>query len=403
MVSNKIRRFAAARDGGVVLIFGLAALPLMTAVGAAVDFSRGSATRTAMQAALDGAALNLVRDAGTLGTGELTPRANALFKGVFNNPEASNVQVAAQYDPATTTLTLDSSANVATSFMGLVGIKTMQIGARSKARDADKLPCVIALDPNGPGTIKVSGGGTMSVPNCGIHVNSNAGNALHNAGSGWVKAKAISVVGGALGGNFSPMPTTSQKVLADPLSKIPEPTVPGPCTYTNSTFPAAVTLPGGTVYCDTITFNGNVTFGPGIHYFKNAQVKTASNINMASQNAMLYFTDNSDWDSSGAGKVSFTPMLSGDYAGIAIFGSRGDNKNPVFKFTGNKDYFVAGTVYLPKQSLNLYGDSSLSVTAKSGYVIAYQLSYAGGATFSFDAFGGTVPTGFMLSTVALVQ
>ena len=402
MVSNKIRRFAAARDGGVVLIFGLAALPLMTAVGAAVDFSRGSATRTAMQAALDGAALNLVRDAATLANGELTPRANALFKGVFNNPEASNVQVTAQYDPAILTLTLNGSAEVATSFMGLVGIRTMQIGARSKARDADKLPCVIALDPNGSGTFKVSGTGTVNLPNCGLHVNSNAGNALHNAGTGWIKAKAITVVGGASGGNYSPMPTTSQKVLADPLSKIPEPTFPGPCTYTKHAFDAGVTLPGGTVYCDNITFNANVTFGPGIHYFKDAQVKTASTITMTSQNAMLYFS-NSNWDSSGAGKISFTPMLSGDYAGIALFGSRSDTKQQTFKFTGNKDYFVAGTVYLPKQNLNLYGDASLSVTAKSGYVIANQLSYEGGSNFTFDAFGGTVPTGFMLSTVALVQ
>jgi hypothetical protein len=117
---------------------------------------------------------------------------------------------------------------------------------------------------------------------------------------------------------------------------------------------------------------------------------------------MLYFS-NSSWDSSGAGKISFTPMLSGDYAGIAIFGSRNDTKTETFKFTGNKDYFVAGTVYLPKQNMNVAGDASLSVTAKSGYVIANQLSYEGGSTLTFDAFGGSVPSGFVLNSVALVQ
>jgi hypothetical protein len=398
------KRFAAARNGNVAIFFGIAALPFMTAVGAAVDFSRGSATKAAMQSALDSAALNLVRNAATLPSGELTPRAASLFTAAFHDPEASNVQVTAEFDPATSILTLNGSADLPTALMGLVGINSMQIAALSKARDADKWPCVITLDTSSPHAFKAVGGGTVNVPNCGIHVNSTAGNAVLQAGSGWIKAKAITVVGGASSGNYSPMPKSSQKVVADPLGNIPEPTVPAACTSTNTnqSFEAAITIPGGSVYCGNTTFNANVTFGPGIHYFKDAQVKTASTITMTSQNAMLYFS-NSSWDSSGAGKISFTPMLSGDYAGIAIFGSRNDTKTPTFKFTGNKDYFIAGTVYLPKQNMSLVGDVSMSVTAKSGYVIANQLSYEGGSNLTFDAFGGTVPSGFVLNSVALVQ
>jgi Putative Flp pilus-assembly TadE/G-like len=397
-----LKRFAAARNANVAVMFGVAALPFMTAVGAAVDFSRGAATKAAMQSALDSAALNLVRNAATLASGELTSRAASLFTAAFNDPEASNVQVTAQYDPATSILTLNGSADLPTALMGLVGISSMQIAALSKARDADKWPCVITLDTSSPNAFKAVGGGTVSVPNCGIHVNSTAGNAVLQAGSGFIKAKAITVVGGASSGNYSPTPKVGQKVVADPLNNIPEPTVPAACTYTGQTFPTAITIPGGSVYCGNTTFNASVTFGPGIHYFKDAQVKTASTITMTSQNAMLYFS-NSSWDSSGAGKISFTPMLSGDYAGIAIFGSRNDTKTATFKFAGNKDYFVGGTVYLQKGSLNLTGDTSLSVTAKSGYVIAQQFSYEGSSTFTVDAFGGTVPAGFVLNSVALVQ
>jgi hypothetical protein len=376
----------------------------MTAVGAAVDFSRGASTKASMQGALDSAALHLVRDAATLPSGELTPKATALVTAVFNKPDVGNVQVTAQFDPATAILTLNSSADVATTLVGLIGINSMQITAVSKARDGDKPPCVIALDTSGPNTLKVVGGGTVNVPNCGIHVNSNAGNALLKSGSGWIKAKAITVVGGASTGNYSPTPKVGQQVTGDPLGTIAEPTVPaGACTYNKHTFTSAVTLAGGSVYCNSITFNANVTFGPGIHYFKDAQVKTASTITMTSQNAMLYFGSNSGWDSSGAGKISFEPMQTGTYAGIAIFGSRSDTKLPSFKLTGNKDYFVNGTVYLPKQSLQLHGDVGLSVTAKSGYVIAHQFSYEGESNFTFDAFGGTVPSGYMTSSAALVQ
>ena len=402
-IGEWFRRFAAARNGNVAIFFGVAALPFMTAVGAAVDFSRGNATKAAMQSALDSAALNLVRIAETLPSGELTSKANTLFTAMFNDPEASNVQVTAQFDPATAILTLNSSADLATALMGLVGIDSMQIAALSKARNADKWPCVITLDPSSPNVFKVTGGGTVSVPNCGIHVNSSAGQAMLQGGSGWIKAKAITVVGGASTGNYSPTPKTGQAVVSDPLSKVAEPTVPALCTYTKQNFEVAVTLPGGSVYCDSISFNANVTFGPGIHYFKNAQVKTASSISMTSQNAMLYFTSDSSWDSSGAGKVSLEPMLSGPYEGIAIFGSRTDTKVNTFKFSGNKDYSINGTVYLPKQSLSLTGASDMTVTAKAGYVIAQQFSYEGGSNLTFDATGGTVPSGFVQNSVALVK
>jgi Flp pilus assembly protein TadG len=402
LLRNHIRNFAAARDGNIALIFGLAALPLMTAAGAAVDFSRSGATKAAMQTALDSAALNLVQDAGTLPGANLAPRATALFTAMFNKPEAQNVQVTAQFDPETVTLTLNGSAVLPTTFMGIVGVKSMQIAALSKAREAAKSACVIALDNFAPGAFKVNGGGTVSVPNCGIHVNSSAGNALFQTGPGWIKAKSITVVGGANSGNYSPTPQVIKKVLADPLSSIVEPTIPGSCTYNKKDFDTAITLPGGSVYCGNIHFNANVTFGPGIHYFREAKVKTASNISMTAQNAMLHFSSDSDWDSSGAGKISFSPMLSGIYAGIAIFGARSDTKLPIFKLTGNKDYSVSGTIYLPKQILQLRGDADLSVTSKSGYVIAQQFSYDGNSNFTFDAFGG-VPATWALSGSALVQ
>jgi hypothetical protein len=285
----------------------------------------------------------------------------------------------------------------------VIGVHTTQIGALSKAREAAKPPCVIALDPSGPGTFKVTGGGVVSVPNCGIHVNSNAGNALQNTGGGSIKAKSITVVGGAGAGNYSPTPKIGKQVVADPFAGIGEPAVPAACTYDKKDFDTAITLPGGSVYCGNINFHADVTFGPGIHYFKGAKVKAASNITMSADKAMLHFSGDSDWDSTGAGKLTLSPMTTGIYAGIAIFGSRSDTKTPSFTVTGNKDYFVSGTVYLPKQSLQLKGSGDVSVTSKSGYVIAQQLSFTGNSTFTFDGYGGTGENAWTLAAAALVQ
>ena len=59
-------RFFADRRGGVAPMFALGLVPVIGFVGAAVDYSRGNAARTAMQAALDATGLMLSRDAATM-------------------------------------------------------------------------------------------------------------------------------------------------------------------------------------------------------------------------------------------------------------------------------------------------------------------------------------------------
>ncbi len=54
-----------------------------------------------MQAALDSAALNLVRDVDAVPGGQLTPKATALFNAVFSDPDAANIRVEAVYDAST--------------------------------------------------------------------------------------------------------------------------------------------------------------------------------------------------------------------------------------------------------------------------------------------------------------
>jgi hypothetical protein len=139
------------------------------------DSGFGSSTKAAMQAALDGAALNLVQDAATLTNSQLKSKATDIFTAVFNRPEAENIQVSGEFEAQTATLTLTGSAALPTNFMGMFGFNSMEISALSKARGISKAgACVIALDKDASSAFKVSGGGTVNVPNCGIHVNSTA-------------------------------------------------------------------------------------------------------------------------------------------------------------------------------------------------------------------------------------
>jgi hypothetical protein len=232
-------------------------------------------------------------------------------------------------------------------------------------------------------------------------VNSNHRVALSQQGSSTLKAKTINVVGQATGSGFTPTPTTGQAAMADPLANIPEPTLPGTCTYSNVTFSTPKTFAAETLFCGNINFSSDSTFSPGIHYFKNASVTTGNNVNLSGSGVMLYFDAGSYINSTTSGDVNLSAIKTGVYTGIAIFGSRTATSLPVFHFTGGSSYSVNGTVYLPTARFDFLGNSTLTI--KSGYVIAKQFNYQGNSAFVMDTFGGSAPAVLASKDLALTQ
>ena len=82
------RRFRSHEGGNVAIIFCLSLIPICGFVGAAIDYSRASSARVAMQAAVDSAALMLSKELAkdpTMSTGTATQKANDYFNALFNN------------------------------------------------------------------------------------------------------------------------------------------------------------------------------------------------------------------------------------------------------------------------------------------------------------------------------
>jgi hypothetical protein len=61
-IAGTARRFAQANGGNIAVIFAFAMLPILAFIGAAIDYSRANKARSAMQAALDSAALMVSKD-----------------------------------------------------------------------------------------------------------------------------------------------------------------------------------------------------------------------------------------------------------------------------------------------------------------------------------------------------
>lgn len=407
---------------GNVLILAALVFPAALGFGAlAIDVAYFYGCKGQLQTAADAAAQAAALQMGnqTTATAVAVDLAGRNVPKAFGTVVSANDIVFGTYDSVQKQFTASSlnvnavqvvasrraqTGNAVPTLLGnIFGVRSADISAKAVAVSLGSSACMIALDPNAKQSFSVNGGGTVSVPNCGIYVNSSDATALYQSGSGSVKGKSISVVGGyASGGRYSPIPKPKSPAIADPLAALAEPTMPGYCTYTNKRFTSPQSFPAGTVFCGSTTFNSDVTFQSGIQYFKGATVSTAANISISGNAVMLYFDDTSTWDSTGTGYVSLTAPQSGYYAGIALFGTR-TGKISRFKLSGGKDYFVNGTIYLPTQRLELYGSTDLTVSAKNGYVVAQQFYYSGNSTFNFDAFGGTVPTAFSAQRTSLVQ
>ena len=92
-----LARFLSNARGGVAPLMAVVAVPLMAAVGMAVDYSRVNAARTAFQSALDSTALMLSKDAATTSSNALQTEATNTFNSLFSRPEVTNVSVTPVY------------------------------------------------------------------------------------------------------------------------------------------------------------------------------------------------------------------------------------------------------------------------------------------------------------------
>src|SRR5712671_5487835 len=149
-----MRELRAANGANVTVIFALATVPVVGAVGAAVDYSQANSIKTAMQAAADSTALMLAKEIGSsaLSGTQISQKAKDYFVAMLNRPKAQDVAVTAAY---TTTggsqVTVSATAMMKTSFTALVGVSTMQIGVNSSSAwgGGAKMQVALALDNTG--------------------------------------------------------------------------------------------------------------------------------------------------------------------------------------------------------------------------------------------------------------
>jgi Flp pilus assembly protein TadG len=159
-VLRKIRasagRFAKANGGNIAVIFALSAVPLISFVGAAIDYTRASAARSSMQAALDSAALMLSKDLsnGTISVSQIDAKATDYFNALYTNKDALNAEVKAKYDPPSggtpASIKLDGKGKIITDFMRVAGFPEMNFNTSSTTNWGNvRMRVALVLDVTG--------------------------------------------------------------------------------------------------------------------------------------------------------------------------------------------------------------------------------------------------------------
>ncbi|HWK97312.1 MAG TPA: TadE/TadG family type IV pilus assembly protein [Pseudolabrys sp.] len=150
-LSNRLAAFRRDRRGNVAITFAMATLPMVGAVGYAVDYSHANSVKAALQAALDSTALMLARDAATISSSELDAKALTYFTALFNRPEAKNVTIKASYTTSGgSKIIVDGSATVPTTFLGVIGYDDLTVGGSSTtAWGSTRLRVALVLDTTG--------------------------------------------------------------------------------------------------------------------------------------------------------------------------------------------------------------------------------------------------------------
>jgi Flp pilus assembly protein TadG len=154
--SSLMNRFRRDQRGNIGMIFAIMLVPLLTFMGAAIDYSRATRARATMQSVLDSVALMVAKDlsSGLITTAQVNTKAQTYFNALYTDSEARSVSVTATYTQASggngSTIQVTGSALVNTDFMQIVGFNTMPFSAASTSTwGANLLRVALVLDNTG--------------------------------------------------------------------------------------------------------------------------------------------------------------------------------------------------------------------------------------------------------------
>lgn len=142
-------KFRASNRGNVAMIYALALLPSLAAVGSAVDLSRAMVVKMRLGEALDAAGLSIGGSVGLSGS-ELTAKAEKFIYQNYPDDELGTVTSLSVQTSGQNLVRVSGTARIETAFMGLFGYYNLDVAVDVEVtRESKGLEIALVLDNTG--------------------------------------------------------------------------------------------------------------------------------------------------------------------------------------------------------------------------------------------------------------
>jgi len=378
-----IKNYCKANDGQFGLTFAIASVPLMVAIGLALDSAIAHQKIQGLQDALDASALAAVVS-GNMTITERENRARTVFGQNFNTHSDVKLDVVASHTRVDVTAKLIKD----TILMGLSGTDSIEIVETSAAiRTTEDTICIMTLDETKSGSLLFEKDALVSAPGCSIQVNSSSPTAIISSGNNKPIAKSICSAGGSRGN--LPVEIKNQcSIVSDPYDHIQAPPTSA-CDYgpirlfSFSSYQEimyvnehdTVLQPG--VYCDGLhIYDSSVKFAPGTYIIQDGPLTIGHGATVVGEDVTFVFR--------GAGSVLYTyedvkmdlkASSSGPYAGLLFFQDKYSSVDDTSIIKGGVDMNLVGTMYFPSQNLFVGGVGKMGAASPAMAFIAKNMTF----------------------------
>jgi Flp pilus assembly protein TadG len=375
-------RFFQNSDGNVAPIFALSVLPLMGLAGAALDYSRASNERSALQSLVDSAALTAASP--YAGVQDRAALAQSRFPSAQERP---GLKVTTTVDGRT--IAIQAEDYVETAMMGVLGIGRVRITAAAKAAPQTDGPpaCILALNETANGALTIAGSASVVAKGCAVYSNSSSSSAISVQGSAVVHVGGMCAYGGVAGAqNVTPAPLSRCDRAPDPFRKLGSVDTSGCANNKVSVGPNETrTLNPGT-YCNGLDIKGTATLNPGLYIVKGS-LSVGSQARVAGQGVSFYLTGTgAGFDFNAGATINLSAMTgAGDpLKGMLIVQDRASNAGATNTLNGSSATRLGGAVYTPTQGITINGSSGFGVDNTYAPIVADQIKFNGSSTTQAD-------------------
>ena len=358
---------------GNVLAMTAMGLPIMVGgAGLGIDTTQWYLWKREIQLAADAAAL----------AGAYSQQQGRSYSTSAKSSLKSNITVASSYTQSVTlgswkggtnnAIIVAVSTQRALPFSRLIGIGAPVITASATAAIIDAGEhCLISLNESDRGAVDIGGNALVRL-GCGISSNSKHADSFIVDGSALVDASPLTSVGGisaapkSLEDDTTIRPFSSKQ--ADPLAGLTTPTDGASKTYDFKGKDADLSLDPGT-YKGGIDVNaaGTVTMAPGVYTIDGGTLKINGSTTLIGSGVVIVLKNGANIDINGNGTVDLAGPtdaqalsygLSADFGGVLVYEDKATAGSGVTSLiNGNSKLNLAGTIYTPKQEIQLKGNT----------------------------------------------